>query len=134
MLHPDPRRHSKSTPVPETAAQLTGLVLACYQRVFYAIEPRLSGAADRCALNLARELRQHGLRVDLRVHRTNSELRINTRVLVLVYPVRHLTEWHLTHLRSRVHAETWGAGLVISFASARPRHRRILQETTERRT
>jgi len=110
----------------DTIAQITGLILACYQHTFYALPPRLSRSPDRGALNLVRELRQHDFRVDMRVRRDNTELRIDGQTLLLVVPARQLNEMYMARLRSRVQAEDWAAGLLVTFESARPRSRRLL--------
>jgi hypothetical protein len=96
------------------------------------LPPRLSRAPDRGALNLVRELRQHGFRVEMRVRRGSTELHINMQALLVVVPARQLNELHVARLQNRLQTEGWAAGLLVTFESARPRSRRLLNPAVAR--
>ena len=112
-------------------AALTGLILACYRRVFRA-EVRHAMDTERLVLAWARELRGRGcqLRWESAAPGQSWGVVVNHTVLVWFCATRTLSPGQVKRLRQTVIAQGLAAGLLLSAVGARPLHRRIMAPLT----
>jgi len=116
-----------ASPEVQTPAALTGLILACYRRVFRT-EMRHTTDTERLVASLAQELRSQGcqLRWEADSQHRGPRLVINHTVLVWLCAARSLPATQVSRLRQTVLERGLAAGLLLSTAGARPLHRRIM--------